>query len=211
MTGHDECGGSKAPMTQTRAAELLGVTREHLNRVLNGRRQSRSLRARWESLKTQHTKVMSEEANRFSGEPAPGNARGVTDSVTVTSAGTSRAIDPAAANFCTEWVAGVCAKIGLTAVVIGAPYSPELWANSGFEARLDEELRAAHLGHYDSAKFGNPIAFFFYLSSERLTEGLQLIKDRLSAIGLLSQVKIGYSDSDAKRWRVFYPEEKASQ
>jgi CRP-like cAMP-binding protein len=33
------------------AARLLGVTREHLNRVLNGRRQSRSLLRRHTALK----------------------------------------------------------------------------------------------------------------------------------------------------------------
>ena len=31
------------PLPQGKRAELLGVTREHLNRVLNGKRESRSL------------------------------------------------------------------------------------------------------------------------------------------------------------------------
>lgn len=37
-------------VNQTRAAALLGVTREHLNRVLNGHRESRRLLAAWEKL-----------------------------------------------------------------------------------------------------------------------------------------------------------------
>jgi len=31
------------PLPQGRAAKILGVTREHLNRVLNGKRESRRL------------------------------------------------------------------------------------------------------------------------------------------------------------------------
>ena len=37
--------------SQTNAAQALGVSREHLNRVLNGRRTSRRLLARWNELK----------------------------------------------------------------------------------------------------------------------------------------------------------------
>jgi plasmid maintenance system antidote protein VapI len=44
MTRHmEENEKKKAPITQTEAAEELGVSREHLNRVLNGHRQSRRL------------------------------------------------------------------------------------------------------------------------------------------------------------------------
>ena len=42
-----------------------------------------------------------------------------------------------------------------------------------------------------------------------LAAGLQLVKTRLAAIGLLAHVKIGYADLDAKTWRVFYPELEA--
>jgi plasmid maintenance system antidote protein VapI len=34
---------SRPRLTQSRAAQMLGVTREHLNRVLRGHRQSRRL------------------------------------------------------------------------------------------------------------------------------------------------------------------------
>lgn len=37
-------------MTQRVAARALGVTREHLNRVLRGKRQSRSLLRRYQEL-----------------------------------------------------------------------------------------------------------------------------------------------------------------
>jgi hypothetical protein len=175
-------------------ARALGVHRNSLYKVLAGERQSRSLLARWESLKAEQTKVMSEETNpRFSLGP------------TTASAGEPQALDPAAANETIEWVGDVCAKIGLTAVVVQAPYSLQLWQNSGFEERLGEELGAAHLGHYANAKFGNPISFFFYVASEKLVEGLQFLEARVSGIGLLPQCKIGYADLEAKVWRLFYP------
>lgn len=48
MTGHTKNASKK--VTQTEGARILGVTREHLNRVLRGHRESRSLRRRWEEL-----------------------------------------------------------------------------------------------------------------------------------------------------------------
>ncbi len=101
-------------------------------------------------------------------------------------------------------------KIGFTVAIVQAPYSPALWANSDFEKRLGTELIEAGLGHLDSAKWGNPISYFFYLKSGSLAAGLQLIKSRLAAIELLPHVKIGYADPGDKCWRTFYPElEKA--
>ncbi len=42
-----------APLNQTEAARRLGVTREHLNRVLRGHRESRRLMAAWSALQSQ--------------------------------------------------------------------------------------------------------------------------------------------------------------
>jgi DNA-binding phage protein len=42
--------------TISEAARILGCTREHLRRVLNGHRSSRSLTARYEALKTRQAK-----------------------------------------------------------------------------------------------------------------------------------------------------------
>jgi hypothetical protein len=114
-------------------------------------------------------------------------------------------VDPADANGCPEWLEDM-GKIGLSVAFIKAPYSPALWANSDFEKRLGSELTEARLGHLDSAKYGNPIVFFFYLNSKSLAAGLQLIKARLAAIGLLPHVRIGYADPGDKCWRTFYPE-----
>lgn len=57
VTGHTERRNPKCRVrplrrlvNQTQAASLLGVTREHLNRVLNGHRESRRLLAAWEKL-----------------------------------------------------------------------------------------------------------------------------------------------------------------
>ena len=84
-------------------------------------------------------------------------------------------VDPADANGCSEWLAGM-GKINLTVAFIQAPYSPALWANSGFENSLGTELTEAGLGHLDSAQWGNPITFFFYLHSGSLAAGLLLIR-----------------------------------
>lgn len=115
------------------------------------------------------------------------------------------AIDPADANGCLEWLDDM-GKIGFSVACIRAPYSPALWQNSDFEKRLGSELTEAGLGHLDSAKYGNPITFFFYLHSKSLAAGLQLMKARLAAIGLLPHVRIGYADLGDKCWRTFYPE-----
>lgn len=40
----------KNSLNQTDAAKKLGVSREHLNRVLRGHRQSRRLTAAWQNL-----------------------------------------------------------------------------------------------------------------------------------------------------------------
>lgn len=113
-------------------------------------------------------------------------------------------IDPADANGCREWIETM-GKAGFSVAVIRAPYSPALWENSDFEKRLGTELTEAGLGHLDSAKWGNPITFFFYLHSKSLAAGLTFIKFRLAAIGLLQHVRIGYADAGDKCWRTFYP------
>jgi hypothetical protein len=116
-------------------------------------------------------------------------------------------VDPADANLCDEWIE-VLDKVGFTPVLVKADYSPELWQNAGFEERLGAELTDAKLGSYDSAKYGNPIKFFFLVASSRLPAGLQFISTRLAAIGLLPHVIIGYADKDSKTWRqVVFPQE----
>ncbi len=180
--------------TQRWMAGILGVTPEHLNRVINGHLLSRSLSARVEALKQEEAKRMSQEIKpRFDPGAAP----------EASAAGNS--LDPAAANTCIEWL-DVAGKVGFTVVAVVAPYSEELWAVSGFEKTLGRELNEAGLGHYDSAKWFNPIAFFFYVSTQRLAVGLQTIKQRLGEIGLLSRVKIATADPETKTWRIFWPE-----
>jgi len=178
-------------------SRALGINRSHLWRVLIGQRQSHSLLARYGALKQQKAKGMSETNPRFSQGAAP------------EAAAAHDPVDPAAANLSLEWF-DICGKIGFTVVAVQAPYSPELFKNSGFEKALGSELTEAGLGHLDSIKWFNPIAFYFYLHTKNLAAGLQLIKSRLAAIGLLPQVKIGVADAESKTFRVYYPEvEKA--
>jgi len=114
-------------------------------------------------------------------------------------------IDPADANGCREWIETM-GTAGFSVAFIQASCSPAVWENSDFEKRLGTELSEAGLGHLDSTKWGNPIVFFFYLHSKSLAAGLQLIKSRLAAIGLLPHVRIGFADTGDKCWRTFYPE-----
>lgn len=55
MTRHTPKVQRRAPRV-AEAARILGCTREHLSRVLNGHRTSRSLTARYEALKTRQAK-----------------------------------------------------------------------------------------------------------------------------------------------------------
>ena len=136
--------------------------------------------------------MSSEHPSRFSMPPTPG------------AESKPEQVDPADANGCPEWLEDM-GKIGHSVAFIQCPYSPALWANADFEKRLGSELSGATLGHLDSAKYSNPITFFFYLNSKSLAAGLQLIKARLAAIGLLPHVRIGYADTGDKCWRTFYP------
>jgi hypothetical protein len=120
-------------------------------------------------------------------------------------------VDPADANVSLEWLE-VCAKIGLTVVAVKAPYSPQLWENSGFEEDLGRELHEAKLGFYDSVKHDaflrknsakqlNRIVFFFCVPSKKLPAALQFIRAKLAAIGLLHSAKIAYADPESITYR----------
>jgi len=172
---------------------LLRVTLGHLNMVLNGHRQSRSLIARWEALQVKEAKRMSEQNPRFSLGSAP------------EAAAASNPLDPAAANECIEWV-DLAGKLGFTVVAVQAHYCEELWAVSGFEKSLGRELTEANLGHLDSVKWFNPITFYFLVNTQNLAAGLLLIKARMAAIGLLPRVKIGCADQESRTYRTLYPE-----
>ena len=181
-------------MTQTRAAALLGVTRGHLNMVLRGHRQSRSLLAKWQAMQQEELKRMSEQSNpRFSQDTAP------------TSEHPPSALDPSDANWDIRWHR-TCRKLGFTIVLVKVPRSEQLWQNPGWEDRLGEELDAAHLGTFDSALWANPVFYFFLVSTKNMVAALNLIKARLAQIGLLPEVQIGVADQEAGDWRAFYPE-----
>lgn len=53
---------NKPRISQAEAARRLGVTRWHLNRVLNGHRQSRSLTAKFHALQQQAATLKQEAA-----------------------------------------------------------------------------------------------------------------------------------------------------
>ena len=181
------------------AAARLGVTYSHLRRVLSGERHSHSLLVRYNSegrtVQGRPTHMSNIQNPRFAQGAAPG-----ADAPT-------GPIDPAAANTCIEWLDTV-GKVGFTVVAVQAPYSAELWQNSGFEKALGNELAAANLGFYDSMKPFNPLVFFFYVPSKFVVAALEIIKARLAAICLLPHVTIGYADPESKGYRrVMFPKD----
>lgn len=52
MTGLGHSNGATKPLSQHRAARILGVSFEHLNRVLRGHRQSKRLLVLYQELMT---------------------------------------------------------------------------------------------------------------------------------------------------------------
>ena len=52
MTGQCCSGGAKKPISQRHAARILGVSFEHLNRVLHGHRKSERLLTLYQQLLT---------------------------------------------------------------------------------------------------------------------------------------------------------------
>jgi hypothetical protein len=174
------------------AAKALGVTRTHLWRCLVGERSSPGLLRRYAELKTQSqtSALMSEENPRFlpsneSGPPVGG-------------------VDPADANYSGDW-GEVLAKVGLTAICIQMPSSPAHFASSVIVQQIGEELTKTGLGHLDSSQYQPKIRHFYYLATRRLSEGLEMLKDRLEQHQELAGSCIGFMDLDSRCWRIFYP------
>lgn len=202
MTEQNKHSEGKAPMSQTKAAAALGITREHLNRVLRGHRQSPPLLARFAALQEEEAKRMSEEANpRFSQETtrAAGQASG--------SAGPThspRSADGASDNLHPEW-GELVGRLGFCVCVVSVPHSDRLFKQQGFEENVGADLVEANLGQFDSVIWENPRLHFFLLHTKALRMALELIQSRLAALDLLTGCKIGCLDTAGKIWRTVYP------
>jgi hypothetical protein len=121
----------------------------------------------------------------------------------------SGAIDPADANRCWEWVQAM-GKIGFTVAVVEIKYDPKALEQFGPPEVLAAQLISEELGHWDSIGLGAPFKLYFYLVTKTIPAGLQFIKERLTALGLLGDCKIGHADAKDRCWRTFYPDlEKA--
>lgn len=112
--------------------------------------------------------------------------------------------DPSDCNLNLEWIETM-AKAGFAIVVVQVPYCPELWQKSEVEEVLGELLETAELGFFDSARYGNPTRFFFYVNKRKLQFALGLLKPLLENRGLLAVSTIGYADEQDKVWRQFHP------
>ena len=114
-------------------------------------------------------------------------------------------IYPADANQCREWIESM-GKLGFTITVVERKYDPQALQQFGPPEMLATQLLSEELGHFDSILRGDPFKLYFYTITKALPAGLQLIKDRLTALGLLPLCKIGYADAKDRCWRTFYPE-----
>jgi transcriptional regulator with XRE-family HTH domain len=189
--------GGKRRLSQRRAARILGVSFEHLNRVLRGHRQSPPLLARYEALQREEAKRMSEPANsRFYQRLAPAPRRAAEPGGATLS---TRSADGAPDNLHPE-CGELIGRTGFTAVVVSIP-SDSLFEPQGFEETLGAELIEAKLGQYDSTILDNPRLHFFLLDPKALRAGLELIQSRLAALDLLTGCKIDWFDTADKTWR----------
>ena len=101
-------------------------------------------------------------------------------------------------------------KLGFTTTAVEMKFDAQALEQFGPPEVLATQLLREELGHFDSILQGDPFKLFFYVHTGTLAAGLQFIKDRLEALGLLGLCKIDHADARGQCWRTFYPElEKA--
>lgn len=167
----------------SRDAEKLGVTREHLQRVLVGLRVSKSLMQRYCELHPQFKLSMNQ---------AP-------YSQALHESQRSPADDFLAAS----WVHGVLSKLRMGAVVV--ELESEADRSIQFAEQIGNHLQIGGLGQFDSTKWFPVVRHFFVIRPGRLGAALEFIKGALKQRGMLDQVKIGYYEPKEKLWRTFHP------
>jgi hypothetical protein len=201
-----QCNARKR-LSQRRAARILGVSFEHLNRVLRGHRASRSLLARYEALQVEEAKRMANQANsRFFQDLAPATGQSAEPAGATAS---PRSAGGAFECLYLEFGAAV-GRIGFTVVMVSVPNSGRLFERRGFEETVGAELFEAKLGQLDSTIWDNPRLHLFLLNTETLRAGLELIQSRLAALDLPSGCEIGWLDTADKTWRTVFPGVEAS-
>lgn len=114
-------------------------------------------------------------------------------------------VDPADANQCWEWIENM-GKLGFTTCAVEMRFDVQALEQFGPPEVLATQLLSEDLGSFDSIKRGDPFKLYFYANTSTLATGLQFIKDRLAALGLLPLCKIGHADAQDQCWRTFYPE-----
>ena len=203
LTRQSAQSNARKRLSQRCAARILGVSFEHLNRVLRGHRASRSLLARYEALQVEEAKRMANQANpRFSQDLAPAT-RQATGPASAT-ASSPRSADGASNNLCPEW-GELVGRLGFCVCVVSVPHSDRLFKQQGFEENVGADLVEANLGQFDSVIWENPRLHFFLLHTKALRMALELIQSRLAALDLLTGCKIGCLDTAGKIWRTVYP------
>jgi hypothetical protein len=166
----------KARRTQKREAELLGVTRWYLNRVIRGHIKSMRLSKRLEQLRDQHKKPI-----------------------------IAVPIELAAAENLQPFFFATLAKLGLEVVIVRfkAGQSSPIWQYPEIERDLEKELQSAHAGQFDSEFYTPGARWFFYHVSD-LAKAMQVLKATIESLGLLEITTLLHAET-AQELRVWYP------
>jgi hypothetical protein len=167
-------------------AATLGVNRSHLWEVLKGRRQSQSLRARYQALK----QAQQEEAMKttLKLKPAKLSPQG-------------RAPMPpefAALQNLQPSFFETLSKLKLEVVVVKfeAGKDSPIWAQKDISGDLDSELKAVKAGEFDSSFFPLGAQFhFFQIKSRKLGAAMHRLKAAIEARGLLEISGIYHAES----------------
>lgn len=171
-------------------AAALGVTAEHLALVLRGKRQSESLRTRYQALKESQLKEHMEKHQKTKSPskiPMP--------------------IELAALQNLQPMFFKALATVGLEVLIVRfkAEKDSRIWFHDDIATAIGEELSGLEAGHFDSSFFPLGAQWHFYqVDRSRLGIAMRRIKDCLAARGLLDISQIFHAES-AEILREWYP------
>ena len=172
------------------AAAVLNVSFSHLRRVLDGERQSRSLVSRFKNLLCAPAASVSESARRPVLQVPP---------------------EIAAAENLSPFYFATLARLGLQVVAVRVPIGPSCPASNfpNLGTDLEQELRAAGVGQFDSEFYTEGIRWLFYHVSD-LGKAIRTLKAGLESRGILPTATILHVETPSEL-RVWWPQKIAAE
>ncbi len=110
-------------------------------------------------------------------------------------------LDFADVNYNGDWMKSLD-KIGFCCVVVQMARNNQVLQEAKFCDALDESLKDAAIGHYDSSQYQPKIRHFFYVNTDRLAQALDLVTRYLFHVALLEHSVIAHFDAADKKWRL---------